>query len=358
MVALRIFLALGQGGRPGPPRVSWAEGEHHDDFICLGQPRGGLNETLYGKEQEGSPVLPVDGGGGPADTEVSAVAGGLKPAAAYLDGKRFSPGQPGLSLEVRIHAVAVALRRAGPRPFRLAESGVDPAITRTPLSMKWYDDPGIVAYDVRPATAQPVGWYRFTAPPGLKGMTIPARGPVRCWVDGRECEVKKVGDGPCLIDLGTPVRQKAAVALRIGQQRGFYGGSALPEPIELDCGIGAITPGDWSQGSALECYSGGAWYRRTIALTKQQAGQRALLELGDLVATAEVRVNGKTAGVLIAPPWSVDISEHLKAGPNRLEILVYNTLSNHYLTVPTRYRGSLRSGLIGPVRLKFSQKGP
>ena len=30
-------------------------------------------------------------------------------------------------------------------------------------------------------------------------------------------------------------------------------------------------------------------------------------------------------------------------------------LDNHYLTIPTRYRGSLRSGLIGPVSLEFDQ---
>jgi hypothetical protein len=48
----------------------------------------------------------------------------------------------------------------------------------------------------------------------------------------------------------------------------------------------------------------------------------------------------------------VDIGPYAKAGTNRLEILVYNTLANHYLTIPTRYRGSLRSGLLGPVRLE------
>jgi len=44
-------------------------------------------------------------------------------------------------------------------------------------------------------------------------------------------------------------------------------------------------------------------------------------------------------------------------GENRIEILVYNTLANHYLTIPTRYRGSLRSGLIGPVRLEMQPLG-
>jgi hypothetical protein len=114
-----------------------------------------------------------------------------------------------------------------------------------------------------------------------------------------------------------------------------------------------MTAGDWSKAGALECYSGGAWYRRTVPLTAEQVRGRVLLHLGDVVATAEVRVNGRLAGIRVAPPWTVDISEHVQAGENRIEILVYNTLANHYLTIPTRYRGSLRSGLIGPVRLEI-----
>jgi hypothetical protein len=64
-----------------------------------------------------------------------------------------------------------------------------------------------------------------------------------------------------------------------------------------------------------------------------------------------VRVNGKLAGVLVAPPWSVDISSLATPGENRIEILVCNTLSNHYCTVPTGGRGSPLSGLLGPVRV-------
>ena len=75
--------------------------------------------------------------------------------------------------------------------------------------------------------------------------------------------------------------------------------------------------------------------------------------MGDLVATAEVHVNGKLAGVCVAPPWKVDVSEFVKRGKNRIEILVYNTLANHYLTIPTWYRGSGRSGLIGPVSIEY-----
>jgi hypothetical protein len=44
------------------------------------------------------------------------------------------------------------------------------------------------------------------------------------------------------------------------------------------------------------------------------------------------------------------------AGATRVEVLVYNTLANHYLTIPTRYRGSPVSGLLGPVMIVSESK--
>jgi hypothetical protein len=77
-----------------------------------------------------------------------------------------------------------------------------------------------------------------------------------------------------------------------------------------------------------------------------------LLQLGRVAATAEVHVNGRLAGIRVAPPWTVDISKLVRPGGNRLEILVFNTLANHYGTIPTRYRGSPVSGLLGPVSIE------
>jgi hypothetical protein len=231
-------------------------------------------------------------------------------------------------------------------------------LARTPLAMTWYDRPGLVPLDALPAVAKPTGWYRFVAPPGLRAMTLTAYGTVQAWADGQPVTVTPeptAGNGAVRyrLTLGALVPGKALVALRIEPPRGSYGGAAIPEPIGLDCGIGTAALGDWSQGSALECYSGGVWYRKSVNLSPAQLASRTVLDLGEVVATAEVRVNGRTAGIRVAPPWKLDITEHVKAGDNRIEILVYNTLANHYLTVPTKYRGNPKSGLLGPVRLEF-----
>lgn len=41
----------------------------------------------------------------------------------------------------------------------------------------------------------------------------------------------------------------------------------------------------------------------------------------------------------------------MKEGNNKMEILVYSTLANHYQTIPTPYRGDPKAGLLEPVNL-------
>ncbi|MBN1417242.1 MAG: hypothetical protein JXP34_00610, partial [Planctomycetes bacterium] len=68
-------------------------------------------------------------------------------------------------------------------PPRL-EASAPPPISG-PLEMGWYRRPSILPYDPRPWDPRPAGWFRFTAPPGLRGMTIAAHGDVRAWADGK-----------------------------------------------------------------------------------------------------------------------------------------------------------------------------
>jgi hypothetical protein len=233
-----------------------------------------------------------------------------------------------------------------------------------PLAMSWYGKPGVLAFDARPGEANPAGWYRFISPPGLKGMTLTARGKVRVWVDGKESKVTEAKDRKpdVLIEKATvfkagvasPADGSVSVAIRVDQERGCYGGSALPEPIELDCGVGKSSLGNWSLIDGLASYSGGAIYRKTVSLTEEQLKGRVVLNLGDLSSSVEVRVNGTPAGVKVAPPWKLDVTKFVRAGANKLEILVYNALANHYSTIPTQYRGESRSGLFGPVSLELT----
>jgi len=221
----------------------------------------------------------------------------------------------------------------------------------TDLASRWYKDIGRLVFDTRPQVAQPAGWYRFVSPPSLTRLTLPTRGTVRVWADGRELAVTGKR-GQWKAALVAPSRAPVVVALRVEQNRGDYGGAAFDDYLRLDCGAGELALGDWSKAGVLETYSGGAWYRKTVNLP---AAKEVLLDLGNVVASAEVRVNGKPAGIKVAPPWTLDITKLAKPGENRIEVLVCNTLANHYVTIPTHYRGSTVSGLLGPVRVEVSE---
>ncbi|MGB1875100.1 MAG: glycosylhydrolase-like jelly roll fold domain-containing protein, partial [Akkermansiaceae bacterium] len=106
-----------------------------------------------------------------------------------------------------------------------------------------------------------------------------------------------------------------------------------------------------SENGILHNYSGGVKYRKTITLTAEEAAAIKALDLGKVIATAELSINGKVAGVRVAPPWQLDVSGLFVAGENTIEVTVYNTLSNHYQTIHNLYRGEPTSGLLGPVRL-------
>lgn len=98
-------------------------------------------------------------------------------------------------------------------------------------------------------------------------------------------------------------------------------------------------------------------------------GMRALLD-GPVREAAIVTVNGRRAGAVWCPPYSIDVTELLKSGENVLRIQVSNTAINHmagralpdYRLLNLRYGERFQpqdmdkvqpvtSGLLGPIRL-------
>ena len=351
----------GVEGDPGHQGFHGLKEKITDDFICLGKAESKFvyhHVTVYVREPAGGRYYLWTSVVSPEELEAKIITGGLAPVAVYINGVQSDGLDKTVALKSGSNPLLLCYDKPGRGHFVLERVGSAGANLRTPLSMQWYDRPGVLPFDAYPSVSKPAGWYRFTAPPGLRRMTLVAHGNVKAWVDGLPLQVERIqvrDDGAVRYELnpGKSISAMAGVALRIEQERSFYGGAALPDPIRFDCGAGLMDAGDWSKDSALECYSGGAWYRKTVVLSAEQTKGRVLLNLGKVVATAEVRVNGKRAGIRVAPPWTVDVSEFVKPGENRIEILVYNTLANHYLTIPTRYRGSLQAGLLGPVRMEF-----
>ena len=53
--------------------------------------------------------------------------------------------------------------------------------------------------------------------------------------------------------------------------------------------------------------------RSTLAESQHQPGKRIYLDLGAVRDVAEVRLNGKSLGVLWTAPWHMDITDVVKA---------------------------------------------
>lgn len=142
---------------------------------------------------------------------------------------------------------------------------------------------------------------------------------------------------------------------------GRIGGGAFKGPIRLNVRPAATPLGDWARYEGLRTYSGGARYATTFQSAPLADGVRAVLSLGRVGSVASVRLNGGKEHVLMTAPWEVEFAaEELRAGENRLEVTVYNTLNNYHQTTPSRYKVSVEeapSGLMGPVVVKFVRAG-
>lgn len=225
------------------------------------------------------------------------------------------------------------------------------------LASKWYKDKTVLPFDVRPTEKNPFGLYRFTTAPGTKSVIVECLGKPELFVEGNKITgtVEKQNENSVWrFSLPAPIKYPKKVALRIEQQRGEYGGASLVEPIKLECDKGIISIGNWAVYDGLECYSGGAWYRKIINLESKPSG-RVFINFGKIVSSCELFINGNRVGVRLSPPWDFDITKYIKNGENKIEVLIYNTAGNHYITVPTRYRGTTESGLIGPVSLRIEE---
>jgi hypothetical protein len=119
----------------------------------------------------------------------------------------------------------------------------------------------------------------------------------------------------------------------------------------------------------VKYFSGTASYLEDLQVPAEwrTGGGRLVLELGAVKNVAEVRVNGRPAGVAWNAPFRVDVTDALATGSNRVEIRVTNLWTNrligdkqpgverkHAFAVFDPFRADsplLPSGLLGPVRV-------
>lgn len=284
------------------------------------------------------------------------LCGSRRPTDVWINGQWVQLHETGNSISLKAGHYRVILHYDGAVTtyflFRDPErSGqfVEETLAERPLSMPWNGDLSLLPYCAPTHSSRQ--YYRFVSAPGVEGLSFSAyTSRVKVWFDGKQARVERGAvrdDGLTVFEVRMKGRRtKAPVLVTMALESDRPGGAVFPEPIRQQCGSGEMEPGDWSRQPGLQCYSGGMWYRKQIRLDAEECARAEIIDLGRVVSTAELFVNGTSAGVRMAAPWRFDVSGLLHPGVNRLEIRVYNTAAPHYVSIPTLYRGETTSGLL------------
>ena len=293
----------------------------------------------------------------PCACKAKPVAHGVAPKSVALDGKACKVGEE-VALAAGYHELTVCYESFGRAALVMMRTDVESVPSKTPLSMRWHEDPAVLPFDPFGGKVKE-GVYTATLPPACEVIEIAMRGTLlSANIAGAKADVERIDGGyrvrPRLANAGV-----AALTIRIAHEPGFIGGAAFTEPMRLRCGKGRIALGNWALAAdGLRFYSGGAVYEKEFTLTKEQAAANCSLDLGRVGACCGVSLNGGEEKVLCCPPWRVAL-DGAREGVNKLKVTVYNTLNNHYQTIPTRYRTTVEnepSGIVGPAKLLFTGK--
>lgn len=130
---------------------------------------------------------------------------------------------------------------------------------------------------------------------------------------------------------------------------------------------------DWSRHAVPEIryYSGKVSYNTTFSIFEIPQHHRLYLCLGAVNDVAEIKLNGATLGTVWTYPWRIEITPSVRAGLNRVEIVVANQWVNRLIgdtslkpeeriTWSTHNPYSpdsplLPSGLLGPVTIQIQR---
>jgi hypothetical protein len=247
--------------------------------------------------------------------------------------------------------------------------------------------PGEVVYFIANQTANPVdAWIAITAPTKSAVLMDPmtgALGKAHTQIENAhtsihlqlqpgesrilralENEVSDAPPWPTFKPSGEPLALNGPWDIQF-----LEGGPTLPAPATVK------TLASWTETADPEArgFAGTACYSTSFTIPTKAT--RWLLDLGDVRESARVRINGKPAGMVIAHPFRLDITDFLKDGENNIEIEVTNLSANRIRDLDQRKVGWKKfheinfvdhnykkfdasewpiqpSGLLGPVTLQ------
>jgi len=156
-------------------------------------------------------------------------------------------------------------------------------------------------------------WLRFSVPPMARALRVPTlEGPWSAFVDGQAVD----SAAELVFPPGTHT-----IALRVSTAE------ILDRPFEVATAPADMPLGTWSV-PGLEHFSGSMTYEKTVEVPAALLKERVLLDCGKVGVAAEIWVNDVYAGARPWRPFVLDVTDHLRPGPNRLRIRVANTEAN------------------------------
>jgi hypothetical protein len=75
-------------------------------------------------------------------------------------------------------------------------------------------------------------------------------------------------------------------------------------------------------------FSANATYQTAFSVGELESADRVLLDRGRVGVIVQIEINGNDVGTIWAAPFQADVTDHVKAGENRLKIAVTNTQHN------------------------------
>src|SRR5262249_15214969 len=156
-------------------------------------------------------------------------------------------------------------------------------------------------------------WLRFSVPPMARALRVPTlEGPWLAFVDGQAVD----SAAELIFPLGT-----RRIVLRVSAAE------ILDRPFEIATAPADLPLGTWSV-PGLEHYSGSMTYEKTVEIPATLLRERVLLDCGKVGVAAEIWVNDVYACARPWRPFVLDVTDHLRPGPNRFKIRVANTEAN------------------------------
>lgn len=303
------------------------KGRISDDFIALGE-----KHITYGgssSEYVGEGPYYVIGYVELAERERLVMeSGNVLPGKIWIDHQPIAFGA--VTLDAGTHVILLKYPHAVRTHFLLMKAQPVDFIQDVPLAMRWYRNPNVIPFVPQPWNAGKTCEFRFTAPPGTETLVLPgdfaaeASSAGRSWtMDGR------------MVFPDTPLESSAEIILCVSGKEALSGPALISEPIRFVCGQGVMNVDVPIEAQGLKHYAGGIRYTKTVQVN--DLSLPAMLRFRILDCAARIWVNGSEAGTLVAPPYDLDITKHLRVGENKIEALVHNTLRNHMRTIPTNF---------------------